>query len=112
MKSNYGLYLEEREGIEIIENGRGFITYSFTKNNELMVHDCFIKKEYRNCGIAKRWFIELENIAKESNCKSIVTTTDKETNGWELSTKMLEDFKYRIECMLDNNKIIFLRKEL
>jgi len=112
VKSNYGLYLQEREGIEIIESNRGFVTYSITERNELMVHDCFIREDYRGCGIAKRWFEELETIAKERSCSCIITTTDIETNGWEHSTKLLENDGYKIIMKLENDKIIFLKKEL
>jgi GNAT superfamily N-acetyltransferase len=110
MKSNYGLYLEELEGIEILESNRGFATYN-TKGDELWIYDVFVRPDYRGCGIAKRYFDELEEIAKERNCKYMVTLTNKNNNGWEKSTKMLTDHGYEVFKTLEDGTI-FLKLEI
>ena len=110
MKSNYGLYIEELEGLEIIESNRGFATYKI-EGDELWVYDVFVRPDYRGCGIAKRYFDQLEEIAKENDCKYMVTLTNTNNNAWEKSTKMLTEHGYEPFDMTDKGTI-FLKLEI
>ena len=110
MKSNYGLYLEELEGIEIIESNRGFASYKI-KDDELWVYDVFVRPDYRGCGIASRYFQELEHIARNNDCRAMVTLTNMNNNGWEKSTQMLKDHGYKIFSTLEDGTL-FLKLEL
>lgn len=72
MKSNYALYIKEREGFDIIENEKGFLTYFHDEPlNSLFLGDIFIKKEFRKKGIATEFVNSAEKIAKEKNCLSL-----------------------------------------
>lgn len=110
MKSNYGLYLEELEDIEILESNRGFASYKI-KGDELWIYDVFVRPDYRGCGIAKRYFEELEDVAKKNDCKYIKTLTNTNNNGWEKSTKMLTDYGYEPFKTLEDGTI-FLKMEI
>ena len=110
MKSNYGLYMEELEDIDIYEDGRSFMTYKIKDDNELWLYDLFVKKEYRKTGKATELVNLLVNIARECNCKTIVTFTQKTNNGWEISTKALKDYGFVVDGIKDTT--IFLKLEV
>ena len=110
MKSNYGLYVAELEGLEILESNRGFATYKI-KDDELWVYDVFVRPDYRGCGLAKRYFDQLEEIAKENKCKYMVTLTNTNNNAWEKSTDILIDHGYKAFDVTDKGTI-FLKLEI
>lgn len=109
VKSNYGLYVQELEGLEIIESNRGFATYRIKdEEKELWVHDVFVRPDYRGCGIAKRYFDELVELAKENGCKSIKTYTNKLNNGWEKSTAMLQKYGFSVNIELQDGTVYLI----
>lgn len=112
VKSNYGLYVQELEGLEIIESNRGFATYKIKdEEKELWVYDVFIRPDYRGCGIALRYVQELEDIAREANCTCLMSITNKNNNGWERSTGLLQKYGFKIEGAADDGTI-FLKLEI
>ena len=111
MKSNYGLYIEEREGIDILEDGKGFATFKhITERKELYISDVFIRKEYRKENRAAGYFDELTEMAKELECEYLLTHVDPETNGWELSQRALTGYGFRETVTVDS--LVFFRKDL
>ena len=110
VKSNYGLYVAELEGLEILESNRGFATYKI-KDDELWVYDVFVRPDYRGCGIALRYIQELEELARECNCKAMMSITNKKNNAWERSTGLLQEYGFEIEGVADDGTI-FLKLEI
>lgn len=112
VKSNYGLYVKELEGLEIIESNRGFATYKIKdEEKELWVYDVFIRPDYRGCGIALRYMQELEELAMSSKCDSLMSITNKNNNNWQRSTDLLIEFGFIVEGISDDGTI-FLKKGL
>ena len=88
MVSNYGKYVKEREGKEIIEGDWGFATYLLEKDL-LYVVDVYVVPEKRRKGLAKSIFNKLEIEAKNKNKSHIATSLDTTTNNWEVTMQGL-----------------------
>lgn len=113
MNSNYALYIKEREGVDIIEEDSGFITYKhIPKRNELMVCDCFVIEEHRNKGIAKEWFDKITIIARELGCTSLVATTDPATKNWYIAEQAMINYGFGFEVHLIESGLNFYRKRI
>lgn len=113
MKSLYGQYVEEREGKGIVEDQFGFATYLYNSTRkEMYVVDVFVVKERRQSGIAKGYFDQIEEKAKELNCEYMLTSVDTETKGFEISIKGLLNNNYYFHGELPNSTLLFFKKDL
>jgi GNAT superfamily N-acetyltransferase len=109
MLSNYGLYVKEREGLDILENEQGFFTYRIT-GEECYIKDIFITKEARRTGLATSMAEEISKIAKEKGCKYLSGTCVPSTVGSTASLKAM--FSYGFKIHSSQNDLIVLIKEL
>lgn len=83
MASLYGKYIAEREGVSIIEEDFGFVSYAFydtAAGKRLYVHDMFILLEERRSGKGKLFRDMLIQLAKDNNCTHIMSAVDVTTN--------------------------------
>ena len=109
MESNYALYIKEREGKEIIEDSKGFATFTINEDNCYIV-DIFVKEEYRQENIASKYADEITMIAKENGCKYLTGSVCPKAHGSDTSLKVLLAYGFKLESSVNN--FIYFRKEI
>ena len=95
MESNYALYIKEREGREIIEDERGFLSYLITKD-QCYVVDVFVKKEHRRKGVTQEYFDRAKEIAKEKGCTYLLGSVCIAANKTNESMKWMLSIGYKV----------------
>lgn len=71
IKSLYGKYIEEREGMEIIEVQVGFATYQF-QGEDVYLRDLYVVPEARKSGKATYLADLVAGIAKDRGLKGMI----------------------------------------
>jgi len=110
-KSKRALYIEEREGKEIIEDDIGFVEYLHNPTKgELYITDMYILPEYRGWKLATKYHDEIVRIGKDRQCGYIMASFDTETKGWQHTLNMLESHDFKKELIIDT--LVVYRKDL
>jgi len=107
--SNYGLYISEREGFNIVESDKGFATYKIN-GEECYIRDIYIRPEFRDKDIAKQMLDEVCRIAKEQGCNHITGSVD--TNDKNATSNLKAAFVYGYRILRNNYTMILLIKEI
>jgi predicted GNAT family acetyltransferase len=100
-------YIEEREGAKILYTDHSFVTYRQLNENEILIIDVFVEKEYRKTGATKSLWNEL---IEKTKPKMTYGTTDKEANNWESSHKFMLALGFT--PYLEENTVIYYYKEI
>jgi GNAT superfamily N-acetyltransferase len=103
-------YLYEREGKEIIETDKGFITFKIFKNGECYIQDIFIIPEERHTGLAFKMRDDVINIAKERGCHTLIGSVSIDTESASRNLKILLNDGWTIHAV--NGTAIFVHKKL
>lgn len=106
--SHYGQYLLEREGISILENEYGFVTYSITDNN-CFIYDMFITKEHRLNGNGVKLVNELVGIAKSLKAEYLFCTCIPSTVNSTESMKAILSYNFTLHSSKEN-EILFKKR--
>lgn len=73
-------YVREREGGIVLKHRHGFAIYK--EQGDLgYLQDVYVLPDYRQTGVGRELVQEAINIAKKSNKKALLTTTDTSANG-------------------------------
>ncbi len=107
--SSYALYVQERLGLSIIEDERGFVTFEIM-GGILWIRDMFVKKEYRQQGVAREWIESLFIIANDNQCTQVSTHVCINSVGWDLSFKLMVGFGFIVVGQVDS--LIYLTYNL
>jgi ribosomal protein S18 acetylase RimI-like enzyme len=107
--SNYGLYISEREGFNIVESDKGFATYKIT-GDECYIRDIYVRPEFRDENIASEMADKIAIIAKEKNCTHLSGSVDTNANGATISIKVL--LAYGFKVLRNSFSMILFVKEL
>lgn len=107
--SLYGEYILEREGYSIIEDERGFATYVIAKD-EVYVRDVYVKKEFRQEGVASQYLKLIELEAMNVNCKWIFTSVCVNANGTSDSLKAVLFYGFELHSL--KGEMAYFKKEL
>ena len=108
-KSNYRLYMEERENAHVVESNNGFATATET-GDYFYITDIFIKKECRSIKEASKLADELVVIAKSLNYTKLLGSVDTRANGATISMKVLLGYGMNLHSTKDN--IIYFEKSI
>ena len=110
MSSNYALYIKEREGRDIIEDERGFLTYSFhDKGQTCYIVDVYVRPEYRGQHVATEWANQVATLAKLSGATQLLGSVDPKTSGADRNRQVLEAYGMHF---LKKDRIEYYLKEL
>lgn len=107
--SMYADYIKEREGMEIMEDDRGFCSYLFA-DTACYIKDVYVKPEYRAQGVWKEYADTITLIAKAYGYKVLQGSVDKRTRGADRSKAMLES--YGMKYFTSVNGIDYYEKEI
>jgi GNAT superfamily N-acetyltransferase len=86
-------YIKERENLDIIKTGKGFITYRIEFPN-CFISDYFVSKEFRQSGHGYFLADQVFDICKQAGIKDVFCQTDDNANGIELSKYTVENFGF------------------
>ncbi len=95
------MFIEEREGKNIIESERGFATYSFTEDAVYM-EDIYIHPEHRRSGETFKMAEEIGKIAKSKGKKKMLGSVVPTAKGSSLSLKLLLDHGFKLDSSTNN----------
>lgn len=109
MESNYALYVREREGRDIVEDEKGFATFTI-QDESCYIVDIFVRKEFRQQGLASKYADKIAEIAKEKGCKFLVGSVCWTTNGASASEKVLR--AYGFEPSYEHGPMTFYKKHI
>lgn len=101
-KSNYALYIEEREGKSMLEDERGFATYFYPESTIVYIQDVFVRKEHRRSGVARHYFDIINKEAKEKGCSFCITSIDPKAKNSYASERWTEKNGYEFTKNRDN----------
>lgn len=107
--SLYSEYVKERLNKEVIENENGFATYLFMDDG-VYVEEIFVRKEYRNKGIAKEMLDQISVIAKNKGYKKMIGSVVPSTNGATHSLQAAFAYGFKLDSCRQG--IIVYTKEI
>lgn len=107
--SLYAEYVREREGKFVIENDKGFATYTFV-NDGCYIEEIFVVKEHRKSGQAAEFADQIVKIAKEKGFNRLYGTVAPQAHGSTESLKVLLAYGFRLQT--SNQNLIVMVKEI
>lgn len=107
-KSHYANYIEERENKDIIEDEKGFATYSYVDNG-IYIEDIYVAPEFRNQKVASSYGAIIEDIARKSGLSYVYGSVATDVNGVTESLKRMIGYGYSVyKC--ETNMIYFIKE--
>jgi predicted GNAT family acetyltransferase len=107
--SHYADYIKERLGKHIIEDERGFATYSFTDESTVYIEDIYITPEHRKSGVATSFADKIVAIAKAKGCTRLLGSVAPSANGSTDSLKCFLAYGCSLESST-NNFIVLVKR--
>jgi predicted GNAT superfamily acetyltransferase len=105
----YARYIFEREGIQIIENEVGFVTYKINET-ECFLANIYVDSSKRTNGEARSLLSKLEDIATVHNCQHITANIDlRDKNA---SSTMLAALKLGFKMVAANHDVLLISKSI
>jgi len=108
-KPLYADYILERENSHYYETDYGFVTYR-EEDNHIYLVDMYIKPEYRKKGNGRQFVQYVENIAKEWNKPSVITSVSLEAKGAETSTQAILFCGFKFYSVNENSSMVYFIK--
>jgi hypothetical protein len=105
----YKKYIEEREGLKLLEDPFAFITYKVT-GEECFIANMFIDESRRNSGKCREFIGKLSEIAKSNNCKFLSATIDLKDPGHDRT--LLAALHLGFKTVRANGDVILIAKDL
>lgn len=102
-------YWNEREGIEVLKNRYGFITYKFVPEGCLLL-DHYIRPEFRRLGKGHELADAVCGIAWRKGCDMVFGQLDLDSNGIEAAQANLE--RYGFEVYNKTDTVLHYKMEL
>jgi len=112
MPSLYGQYIKEREGVDILEDEYGFITFKFIDNETCYIVDVFVVEEMRRNNVASKYAKKVEDIAKERGCKYMLGSISTLANNFNASEKLMMANEYKFKETNSKQNMVYYIKEV
>lgn len=109
MSSLYAQYVLEREGLETLENEKGFLTYKI-ENGYLFISDIFVIESARKENIASKMADEIVEKAIKLGANAMYSHVDTNAKNWRESVKFIE--KYGCKPVKIENNLVYFKKEI
>lgn len=109
MSSLYGEYVKEREGKQILESEKGFMTYKI-QGQECYIADVYIRPEYRMSGVASEFANKIQKIAKNQGCKFLTGSVTPSLKG--ATESIIAQLKFGFKLHSSHEDFIILKKEI
>jgi GNAT superfamily N-acetyltransferase len=109
MLSNFGAYILEREGKYIIEDERGFLTYTYLPEY-VYIEDVYVRPEYRKQGVASEWADRVCAEAKSKGYSKLLGTI--KTKAKTSTESMATLIAYGLRIYSSDTEAIYLTKDI
>ena len=93
--SLYAKYIKEKEGKKIIENDKGFATYSFSEDAHgkyCYIEDIYVLPAFRKSGVAGSLADRIMKEAKGKGCVIVYGSVNPEAYAWTKALRVLEGY--------------------
>lgn len=110
MESLYSQYIREKTNDYILENKKGFATYTFSNETDCWIKDVYIVPKYRKKGLMSQFGDEIAEIAKQKGCKRILGSIVVSTKNSTDALKALLSYGMKLDS--STNDFILLSKEI
>lgn len=107
--SLYAAYIKEREGKEIIETDKGFLTFSIMKDG-IYIEDVFTSPDHRHSGESLQLVSQVSEIAKERGLTKLFCSVIPTANNSTLSLKVVLAHGFKLNS--STNNFIWLEKRI
>ena len=104
------MYIQEREGKEIVESEKGFATYIIYPNGECYIQDIFVAPEFRSSKISLEMEEQIKNIAKENGCTKLIGSVCLDAKNATRNLKILLNDNWHLNNIIGN--MIFVKKDI
>lgn len=109
MISLYGLYIQEREGLSIIERDSGFATYK-VQGQDIYLRDLYVVPSARKAGLATELADEVAAAGKEAGCRRMLGSVSPEDPKATQNIKVL--LAYGMRLLNASPALIIFEKEI
>ncbi len=107
--SLFAKYIKDRQGLDLLDEGYGFVTYKIT-GDECFISDMAIDKDLKGKGWGRRLLAKLEEIAKKSSCKFISANVHLFDDG--ASNTLIAALKTGFQVKDAHNKALLIVKNI
>ena len=108
-KSNYALYIEEREGKFIVEDERGFATYLFLPEH-CYIEDIFVQEAFREHYVATEYADQIAKLAKAKGYSKLLGSVCTQAKGATASIKILIGYGFKV--LNSEKNMIYFEKNI
>lgn len=106
--SHYADYVREREGLGVLENDDGFVTFSIM-GSIITIHDMYVRPEARRARKASKMADELCAEAKRHGAVRLVAYVDTTTRNADDSEKALRGYGMRAWGVV-GSRVMFVKE--
>ncbi len=106
--SLYGQYILEREGKHIVEDERGFATYSYLEDC-VYIEDIYVLPEFRKSGAASKYADFIASEAKLKGYKTILGSVSPRAKNCTSSVSVLLAYGFKLSNC-DSNLVYFSKE--
>lgn len=107
--SLYGEYIKEREGYDIVENDKGFATFTIS-GVECYLRDIYVRPDFRKQDVASELAREVEKQAADRGATILIGSCCVGMRGDTESLKVLLAYGFRVRGVEGN--MIYFDKEI
>lgn len=108
--SHYASYIYERLGKSIIEDDRGFATFSYI-NDMCYIEDIYVAPAHRLQSVGSEYANQISNEARAKGATKLVGSVNLKAKNGTASMRALLAYGFELD-FCDNNQMIYLVKEL
>lgn len=106
--SLYAEYIKEREGRDIIEDERGFASYTFI-NDSVYIQEIYVRPKFRKEGVAAQYADTIATIAKSKGYSKMIGSVCPSAQGATESLKVLLAYGFKLQSS-ESNFIWFVKE--
>lgn len=105
----YAAYVREKTNDLILENDKGFATYTFLKN-ECWIKDIYVHPDFRKLNVASELANEIVEIAKKEGCSKLIGSVVPSTKNSTASLKVLLAYGFLLDS--SGNDFVLFKKDI
>jgi len=109
--SLYSEYVKEREGLEIIESDQGFVTYQLF-DKKCYIIDIYVVPEAREKDLASKMADQVEQIAREEYCETLMGSVCLNLSHASRSMKVLMGYGMKPVRVTQHDNMVYFEKQL
>lgn len=105
-------YLNEREGVHVLEKEHGFAVYELHRGEVCYIRDIYVVPHLRHTGLARELADEVVRMVKLQGVKVLVGSVATNAVGATYSLKILLAYGMTLASLDLDKKLLYFRKEI